>query len=97
MLIAGLIWNAVADMGSASRQPNVPAARGPRKPRRVMVRVALATAMTVVGLNIWTGAPLLALWVGAQVQRQQSGLTRGTVGVVIAVMAMTIFVLYRAL
>ena len=62
-----------------------------------MVRVALATAMTVVGLNIWTGAPLLALWVGAQVQRQQSGLTMGTVGVVIAVMAITIFVLYRAL
>jgi hypothetical protein len=53
--------------------------------------------MTVVGLNIWTGAPLLALWVGAQVQRQQSGLTMGTVGVVIAVMATTIFVLYRAL
>ena len=33
-----------------------------------MKRLALATAMTVVGVNIYTGSPMLALWVGSQVQ-----------------------------
>ena len=31
-------------------------------------RVGLASAMTVVGVNVWTGSPLLALWVGSRVQ-----------------------------
>src|SRR4051812_18719342 len=31
-------------------------------------RVALAALMTVVAINIWTGGPLLALWVGSRVQ-----------------------------
>lgn len=84
-------------MGSANTQPDTATADGPRKPRRAIVRITLATAMTVVGLNLWTGAPLLAVWVGAQVQRQQSGLTMGTVGIVIAVMALSMFVLYQAL
>ena len=33
-----------------------------------MKRLGLAAAMTVVGLNIYTGSPLLALWVGSRVQ-----------------------------
>jgi hypothetical protein len=59
--------------------------------------VALAAAMTAVGLNLWTGAPLLSVWVGAQVQQGQPQLSMGTVFVVIGVMAISIFVLYRAL
>ena len=31
-------------------------------------RVGLASLMTVVGVNVWTGSPLLALWVGSRVQ-----------------------------
>jgi hypothetical protein len=31
-------------------------------------RVALAALMAVVGLNVWTGSPLLALWIGSRVQ-----------------------------
>jgi hypothetical protein len=31
-------------------------------------RVAFAALLTVVGLNVWTGGPLLALWVGSRVQ-----------------------------
>lgn len=31
-------------------------------------RVALAALITIVALNIWTGSPLLALWVGSRVQ-----------------------------
>ncbi len=53
--------------------------------------------MILVGLNLWTGAPLLALWVGAQIQQQHPGLTMGRVFVVIAVMTVTLMALYRAL
>jgi len=31
-------------------------------------RVALAALIAIVALNIWTGSPLLALWVGSRVQ-----------------------------
>jgi hypothetical protein len=31
-------------------------------------RVALAALMAIVAANVWTGGPLLALWVGSQVQ-----------------------------
>jgi hypothetical protein len=31
-------------------------------------RIALLAAMAVVSINVWTGAPLLGLWVGSQVQ-----------------------------
>jgi hypothetical protein len=30
--------------------------------------LALVAAMAVVTLNLWTGAPLLALWIGSRVQ-----------------------------
>jgi hypothetical protein len=31
-------------------------------------RLALVSAMSVTTVNVWTGSPLLALWVGSQVQ-----------------------------
>ena len=31
-------------------------------------RVALAALMAVIAMNIWTGGPLLALWIGSRVQ-----------------------------
>ncbi len=34
----------------------------------VLKRVGLAALMGIVGLNIWTGSPLLGLWVGSRVQ-----------------------------
>ena len=39
---------------------------GGRKPRLRLL--ALTAAMALVTINIWTGAPLLALWLGSQVQ-----------------------------
>jgi hypothetical protein len=49
-------------------------------------RVALAAAATFVTVNIWTGAPLLALWVGSQAAGP-SGLSMTAVGVVVVVLA----------
>ena len=31
-------------------------------------RIAFAALLTIVGLNVWTGGPLLALWVGSRVR-----------------------------
>ncbi len=48
-------------------------------------RIALAAAAAVVTVNIWTGAPLLALWVGSQMAGS-SGLSMTAVGVVVIVL-----------
>lgn len=67
------------------------------RPRRLLKRVALASAMTVVGLNIWTGSPLLAVWVGSQIQRNFTDVSMGSVFVVLLVLVVTMFLLTRAL
>jgi hypothetical protein len=61
-----------------------------------MYRVALTAAMALVAVNIWTGSPIFALWVGSQVQggghpRMES------VAVVAVVMTATSLVLIRLL
>jgi hypothetical protein len=59
-------------------------------------RVALVAAMGVVTMNIWTGAPLLGLWVGSKVA-PASGISMGAVFVVIVVIAVTVWVLMQIL
>src|SRR5438552_1834629 len=44
------------------------ATRRPTGPR--LKRVAIVALMCVATVNIWTGAPLLALWIGSRVQAQ---------------------------
>jgi len=48
-------------------------------------RIALAAAAAFVTVNIWTGAPLIALWVGSQTAGP-SGLSMTAVGVVVVVL-----------
>jgi hypothetical protein len=49
-------------------------------------RVGLAALMIVAGLNVWTGSPAFALWVGSRVQGD-GPLTMTAVFVVVAVFA----------
>ncbi|HEX8084946.1 MAG TPA: hypothetical protein VF529_11710 [Solirubrobacteraceae bacterium] len=49
-------------------------------------RVGLISASALAAINIWTGAPLLAVWVGSQVAGS-SGLSMSAVFVVIVVLA----------
>src|SRR3954447_18695281 len=60
------------------------------------MRVLLLAAMALVAVNIWTGAPLLALWIGSRIQGD-SGLSMGAVFTVIAVMGATMYGLVRLL
>ena len=56
-------------------------------------RLAIASAAAVVGVNIWTGAPLLALWVGSRFEGwvhsrdPGNGVTMRAVFVVVIVLA----------
>jgi len=50
-------------------------------------RVALAGVIAFLATNIWTGAPLLAMWVGAQAAGDQSLSMRGVSVVVFALAA----------
>jgi hypothetical protein len=52
-------------------------------------RTAVALASALVAVNIWTGAPLLAVWVGSRIQRSASnGLSMGAVFAVIVLLAL---------
>ena len=63
---------------------------------KMLKRVALAAAMAVVTLNVWTGAPLLALWVGSRVQSHSQASMTG-IAVVAIVLAIVCFLLLRVL
>jgi hypothetical protein len=52
--------------------------------------------MAVVTLNIWTGAPLLGLWVGSKVA-PDSGISMTAVLVVVVVIGAAAFILLRLL
>jgi hypothetical protein len=53
-------------------------------------RVAMAAATAFVTANIWTGCPLLAVWIGSQAVGKQT-LSMGAVGLVIVVLAVLVF------
>ena len=59
-------------------------------------RVAMAAATAFLSVNIWTGAPLLALWVGSQVSGQ-TVLSMKAVVVVVLVLAVLVVALAVAL
>jgi hypothetical protein len=63
---------------------------------RALRRAGVAAAAMLLSVNIWTGAPLLAIWVGSRVV-PQSGLSMGAVFVVVAVLVVTVLALVAAL
>jgi hypothetical protein len=59
-------------------------------------RLGLAAAAAFVTVNIWTGAPLLALWVGSQTAGP-SGLSMTAVAVVVVVLLVLVVALVQLL
>jgi hypothetical protein len=53
-------------------------------------RAGMAALTAFVTVNIWTGCPLLALWVGSQAVGHRT-LDMGAVGVVVVVLAVLVF------
>jgi hypothetical protein len=70
-----------------------------RAVRERVQRAGVLAATAVVGLNVWTGSPLLALWVGSRVENSSgvAGPSMAAIFVVVVVMAVTSWVLVRLL
>ncbi len=60
-------------------------------------RLLLVALMALASVNLFTGAPVFAVWVGAQVQGESGGLSMTAVLTVIVVMALVCAVLVWAL
>ncbi len=63
----------------------------------MLERIVLATLSTLVSLNLWTGGPLFALWVGSRVQAAIGQLSMAAVGAALGVLIVETLVLYRLL
>ena len=60
-------------------------------------RYGLAALMAFLALNIWTGSPLLALWIGSRIQGEESQASMGAFAAVIGSLALFSILLYQAL
>jgi hypothetical protein len=69
----------------------------PRGVRQALERVVLGVLTTLVSVNMWTGGPLLALWVGSRVQTAVGQLSMTAVGVTIVMLIIVTFSLYKVL
>jgi hypothetical protein len=77
--------------------PSVNGAPRDERPAMLAVkRVAIAGATAFLAINLWTGAPLLALWVGSRVVGQTT-LSMRAVMVVVLVLAVLVFSMAIAL
>jgi hypothetical protein len=78
--------------------PGEEIATGEAEPPRFLraKRLGLAIATTLLSLNIWTGAPLFAVWVGSR-SVSDSGLSMGAVALVIVVLMASVLGLVTAL
>jgi hypothetical protein len=74
-----------------------PVGEGTAPVRLMQLRRALFAAATAfLSINLWTGAPLLSLWVGSQVADQQT-LSMAAVGAVVLVLAVLTLAMLVAL
>ncbi len=62
----------------------------------LLKRTAMVAATAFLSINLWTGAPLVALWVGSQLVGG-SALSMAAVGVVVVVLAVLVFSMSMAL
>ncbi len=60
-------------------------------------KIGLVTASALCAINLWTGAPLFAVWVGSKVQGNLNNLSMTAVFSVIVVLAAMVFLLAFAL
>jgi hypothetical protein len=81
-----------ADVEAQARQlPGDEAIAVPR-----LKRIGITVAATLVSINIWTGAPLLAVWVGSRFA-PESGTSMGAIVIVLGVLVVSVAALTVAL
>jgi hypothetical protein len=67
------------------------------RPNGRLKPVLLAAAMAFLALNVWTGSPLLAVWLGSRVQGEESQPSMAAYGVVIVALIAFSWGLYQLL
>jgi len=65
--------------------------------RHTPTRIVLGILTTLISVNMWTGGPLFALWVGSRVQAAIGQLSMTAVGATVGVLIVETFVLYELL
>jgi len=60
-------------------------------------KIGIVTATALCSINIWTGAPLFAVWVGSKVQGSLNNISMTALFSVVVVLAGTVFLLGFAL
>jgi hypothetical protein len=63
----------------------------------ILTRIGLGSLAALISVNVWTGAPLFAVWVGSKVQGNFSSLSMGAVALTVIVLAVVEFVLVLVL
>jgi hypothetical protein len=56
-------------------------------------KIGLVTASALATINLWTGAPLFAVWVGSKIQGSLNNLSMTAVFSVVAILAACVFAL----
>jgi len=69
----------------------------PAPPRHRLRRVLLGALTALLSVNLWTGSPLLAVWLGSRLERAIGSLSMAAVGVVILALAIQSIILLRLL
>jgi hypothetical protein len=82
---------------SAHDSPHGDQPERPSGVRSMLYRVVLGVASTLVSINLWTGGPVFALWVGSRVQASIGTLSMAAVGATIGVLIVVTYVLYKLL
>jgi hypothetical protein len=68
-----------------------------QRPEGRLKPILLAAAMAFLALNVWTGSPLLAVWLGSKVQGDESQPSMGAYAVVIVSLIAFSWGLYQLL
>jgi hypothetical protein len=63
----------------------------------IVKRTLLGALTTLVSVNLWTGGPLFALWVGSRIQSAVGHLSMAAVGATVAVLIVETLALYKVL
>jgi hypothetical protein len=83
---------AAAEQTALSRRLDAPRAAGDEPRFFELKKLGLVSATAVAAMNTWTGAPLLAVWLGSKAQGGQVLSARGVV-IVLVVMSVLVFAL----
>ena len=87
-------------LAQAPKEPEAPKSQELEPPkgfRNLAWRTLLGAATTLVSLNLWTGGPLLALWVGSRIQTAVGTLSMAAVGATVGVLIVESLLLYQLL